>query len=93
MYAARAWVTFDSGNNILGSGNVTSVTGTSPAITITFIAPMPNSNYAVSVTGSDTSNAQIGSVVSRSTNSCVVRFLGGGGGNANPGIGNVIVFG
>jgi hypothetical protein len=93
MYAARAWVTFDSSNNILGSGNVTSVTGSSPSITITFIAPMPNSNYAVSVTGSDTTNAQIGCVVSRSTNSCVVRFLGGGGSNANPGIGNVIVFG
>jgi len=63
-YSARAWVRFDGtgtiGTNqtITGSGNVTSVFKNADGdYTITFTTAMPNANYAVSATGSNTSIA------------------------------------
>lgn len=57
-YAARAWVTFDSGAppTILSSVNVASITrnGTGD-YTITFTSAMPNANYAVAGMGQGTS--------------------------------------
>jgi len=60
-YSARAWVRFDGtgtiGTNqtITGSGNVTSVFKNADGdYTITFTTAMPNANYAVSATGSNT---------------------------------------
>jgi len=63
-YSARAWVRFDGtgtiGTNqtITASGNVTSVFKNADGdYTITFTTAMPNANYAVSATGSNTNIA------------------------------------
>jgi len=54
IYACRAWVNFDgdtgSGNTILGSGNVSSVSRTATGeYTVNFSTAMPDVNYATNI--------------------------------------------
>jgi hypothetical protein len=97
-YGCRAWVNFNgttSPGTIRGSGNVSSVAknGTGD-YTINFTTAMPDTNYAITGSSGDGTNANqmfiLGINVTYSTGSCRVRTGSSGGYNDNPYV-NVLI--
>lgn len=81
-YGARAWGVIDTDGTLLASGNVASITGTSPR-TVTFTTAMSSTNYAVV-----TSNIGGGS----DTRYCNVRSQSAGSFSLDTGGGGVKLF-